>query len=254
MKPFPLYFFSTFLVSLFLSGCEKMLTPCEEQQMWRSDAFHQVRFSCDPQIEDFYFTGLINGKRVCYYNGYGDYEARTGLWSRTVTDGPTLSPSSLPLSAAKYLTFGIKPRKGLLELGDQRLMEAVVISSPLVSADSSWSYIAKKYLLPGQLALQNDMTGEQEGFNVSIEIRYRRPGSIPGHYFHVSAETAGGRQENSRLEVVEWETYSEFGWDYYRIVLEIECQLYGRDCYSQAADLRYRLTEGRLVMVVAVPE
>ncbi|MBX2928823.1 MAG: hypothetical protein KF852_13390 [Saprospiraceae bacterium] len=253
MRPFlPLYYFSTFLVSLFfLSGCEKILDPCEEQLMNRSDAFHQVRFSCEPQIEDFYFTGMINGKRVCYYNGYDDYEARTGMWSRTVTDGPTLSPSTLPLSAARYLTFGIKPRKGLED--KKNLMASVVISSPAVPADSSWSYIAKKYLLPGQLALQNDMTGEKEGFNVSVEIPYRRAGSISGHFI-VTAETAGGRQENSRLEVVEWETYSEFGWDYYRIVLEIECQLYGRDCYSQAADLRYRLTEGRLVMVVAVPE
>lgn len=253
MRPFlPLYYFSTFLVSLFfLSGCEKIFTPCEEQQMWRSEAFQQVRFSCEPQIEDFYFTGMINGKRVCYYNGYDDYEARTDLVNRTETAGPTLSPNTPPLSAAKYLAFGIQPRMGL---EDRNLMASLVISSPIVPADSSWSYVAKKYLLPGQLAVQNNTIGNEEGFNVSIKIPYRRAGMIPGHYIPVTAETAGGRQENSRLEVVEWETYSEFGWDYYRIVMEIECQLYGLDCYSQAADLRYRLTEGRLVMVVAVPE
>lgn len=253
MRPFYYAMFCLLLLFLLFQSCESYTADqCDIQQMKRREAFRRVRYSCEPQPEEYYFTGILNGKRICYYHGHNNYEARTSHWGRTHTTSNVLGPGTSILGAYKYLGFGIQPK--LHHEVNRNLQPSLVIITPLVHADSSFRSIAKHYIVPGRLILRDHTIGETEGFDVVMEIPYRTDDMIPGNYIPVTAEASLGHQQNSRLEVVAWEYYQESGWDYYRITLDVECNLYGKDCYGKSSGLIYRLREGRLVMVVAAPD
>ncbi len=250
MKLFTIIHSAIFTLLMLCCACTPPLDDCQEALLEQERTFNTIALDCStsPVVGVASFTGLINGQRVCYYDGEQGYAAKTNHWVRSVTDGPVLNPNVPPRSAKRYITFGIM---ALRNRHDSDYHESIVISTPLCSVDSSWSAIARQYLKPGPLQLQNEKIGEHEGFNVLMEV----PVFIDPTTNTFGAEVIGGKQDNSRLEIVELEYYEEFGWEYYRIVLEVECNLYMRTCrFNVPGRQAFRLTQGRLEMTVSVPQ
>lgn len=236
---------------IFFNACEQEPAVIYPNLPYYLDALKSVRFGCRERIENFYFTGYINGKKVCYYNGYDLYEARTDRWSQTVTEGPTLNPNVPPLSSGRFISIGVMPKF----IGrDRHLMDYIEIETPVFSSDSTWSAIARHSIKLGTLPLQSNQIGNREGFNVALIIPYYGPyDPLVTTGISATLGTSFGNQDNSRLEIIEIEQYEEFGWEYYHIVMEIECNLY-HGGYVESGTFYGRLTEGRLVMVVGVPQ
>jgi hypothetical protein len=195
---------------------------------------------------------MLNGRKICYYNGQDNYFARTGEFVISRTSGPYLDPNDTAsiLNSAKYLNFGITHEVA-------HLQESLYFNTPLFPPETEWSEIAEESFKLGELPLLSNLPRFEDnyfnskGFNIWLEIPYKSD-LIDSHGFIASTiESRYGNQDNSHLEIVKLDKLDANGYLYYTIEMEFTCNLYHMQ-ESMEGEFYGRLEDGKLVMQVKV--
>jgi len=190
------------------------------------DIIDAAKFSCEEQVSDYYFEGVINGDKVCYHVGYDDYEMV--LWKSTgFTSGATVDPND-PNSTGNAKTWGTfmiapsviwdenAPWIGHYPTSAQYFQ----IETPKLKADTDKKTIVEETIKLGDLALMEE-TARQNSFNIKLIIV-----SSEDKGLHAPLQSFGGKQENSYLRVTEIETAENGSKIFYTVTFEFACDLY----------------------------
>jgi hypothetical protein len=238
------FFLFSALIFFLLVSCKK--SYFEQAAIEYKDALSKVEFGCNEIEEKWYVSALLNGKKICYYNGQDNYFANTGEFVNTRTSGPYLDPKDTAsiLNSAKNLRFGITH-----ELA--HLQESLYFNTPLFPPETEWSEIAEESFKLGELPLLSNLPGVEDnyfnskGFNITLNIPYKSNPNSNG-FTGYEIQSRNGSQDNSHLEIVKLDKLDANGYLYYNIEMEFECNLYHmQESYG-------RLEDGKLVMQVKV--
>jgi len=232
-----------------LVSCKKSYLELDEIETKKALAL--VEFGCNEIEEKWYVSALLNGSKICYYDGQDNYFSSTGKFTISVTSGPYLDPKDTAsiLNSGKYLKFGITH-----ELA--HLQESLYFNTPLFPPETEWSEIAEESFKLGKLPLLSNLPGfddnyfNSKGFNILLEIPYKSDPNSHG-FVGVNIESRVGSQEDSHLEIVKLDKLDANGYLYYTIEMEFACNLY-RASGLVAGEFYGRLEDGKLVMQVQV--
>ncbi|MCC6459257.1 MAG: hypothetical protein IT260_02225 [Saprospiraceae bacterium] len=219
-------------------ACNKMPDLYEESVKYCKDNFV---ITCTEPIGMLYFTGLINGSRLCVSEGIDDYWMQNGIAIESVTSTqyPVLSPDTPEQST--FYTLGFYPPifdnlNGILT----EFAPYISIDSPHVSDTTHYTqhYYIEKFFKKGDLALRNKFADQYSSYNFSISwtcvmqpgYRYyynKNPAMIPSVIGQISPSF--GIQHNSSFRISDFSKSISGNWINYDITLQITCDLYYKD-------------------------
>lgn len=233
---------------IFNIGCKKY-SYNESQRAKYNKALKEVELGCSENISILYFSAQLNGKEVCYHDGFDGYFAKSRNTSYTLTNGPTLSTgddTSGIVAVGKFIEFGIETQPG-------HLRESFMFMTPIFTSELSHNDIAERYFKKGALPLAQNLSDnldglmDSSGFNIYMSLPYQEGRVTAFTEFRI--ESRLGDQSDSKLEIVSLNKFHQNGKDYYDMELEFECNLYHRP-YLKANTFYGRLENGKMRILI----
>lgn len=225
------------LILLFSLGCK------EESPLMK--ALDASTFECQERASDYYFEGILNGDKVCYYVGYDDYETAFRK-STGITSGATIDPINPSGTTRTWGTFSIEPAS----YAWKHLSQFFQIETPkFLNSDIEKDSIIRATIKLGDLSFV-DEDNIDDVFNLKLMILSKTKDDDEGlNGQTISLQSLGGKQKNSYLKVTELETSEIGNKRFYSITFEFACDLY---IFGDSSKRYGRLEDGKMRIWVEV--
>lgn len=207
--------------------CNKELSESEKDRLNAIKKLEETHFECNGGNSEYSFEGAINKDSVCYHDKSGKYLMFNGLTSHTIS-GNTLSIGSNNNTGSYSISLTFT------QLYDQDSNYTNIrIFSPHIKNSKNLidvkSFIDSFYKV-GYLPILDNKSSDFEKFKITLNIL--SPGKYNGHVA-LELTTSLGEQSDSYLKCTQLHRKEEFGKTYYDVTLDLNCNLYCYNYYTE---------------------
>jgi len=214
------------LTLIMMLSCKKEGVNYPQEEKFNEMVNHLDLNCLDTSSSDF-FKAIINGKNACYYDGVNNMKKELSYRNYFVTGSPSTTTQP-PKDAGHVILFGITLD---LEKG-QKYQNWVEFSTPRFDLG-----ISKEMFLDSLFSISDHQIAGKNfpnGIKVKLSMydkKQKSGGSVYSFYSEVGCQSS-----ESYLRFRKVEKKVEFGYKYYDIEMEVQCDLFyhvNDDGYAQ---------------------